>query len=729
MSELSEEPSLTFLQEGDTCEYIAQAARAAVLVETATYFGGLRQALLKARRRVIICGWDVDGRMRLVGPAGTADDGAPEPLREFLSHLSERRPKLRIDLVLWDYTALYARDREAFPTLNLGWRTPAGICLTLDDTLPAEASQHQKIVVIDDCLAFCGGIDLAARRWDTSEHRADDVRRRDPAGDVYEPFHDVQVMVDGPAAKRLGQIAEHRLRLAGGSGNFGDGAVQDGHEGFPPEDPWPDDVTLYFRDVTVGMALTRPAFAELDELRQVEALFIRSIASAERLIYIENQYLTAISVADALIERLRENTELEVVVVCPKANQGWAERHTMAAGRVEFMSRIADSGNEDRVAVVMPVVDGNVPVMVHAKVMIVDDRLLRVGSANLNNRSMGLDSECDLAFEATRDDHRSSIRNIRSRLLAEHLGVEPSEVGAALDAGQSALALIRERGNGPRGLRPVDPEALADVDHAELQPLLAVADPDRPITVDGILAYGDGGTGEKRGDDVQAILKRYGSGVAILAGVISLALVWQYTPLSKIADVSAAMAWLGGLANTPWSPLLVLVIYVGLGLLVFPVTILIAATAVLFGPWLGFAYALGGSVTSALTAYGAGALFGKKFMRYNPGPMVARVSKALGRHGVIAIVTMRLLPVAPFTVVNVLAGASHVSIRDFALGTVIGMAPGIAVMTILGSGLGELSRAPGISSVAWVSGALAIAVVWTWAVRHFVGRRVKAPGA
>src|SRR5690606_32834780 len=105
-------------------------------IDAAAYFAALREALLRARHRIVICGWDIDGRVRLVGPDGAAHDGAPEGLREFLCHLVQRRPELRIDVVLWDFTTLYAFDREAFPVINLGWLTPEAINLTLDGSLP-----------------------------------------------------------------------------------------------------------------------------------------------------------------------------------------------------------------------------------------------------------------------------------------------------------------------------------------------------------------------------------------------------------------------------------------------------------------------------------------------------------------------------------------------------------------------------------------------------------------
>ncbi len=129
---------------------------------------------------------------------------------DFLTVLVNERPQLTVHLLVWDYSVLYALEREPFPTISLGWRTPRRIRFCLDEDLPAGASHHQKIVVVDDAIAFCGGLDITIRRWDTAEHRLDEARRVDPAGVPYRPFHDVQAVVDGAAAQALAELARER---------------------------------------------------------------------------------------------------------------------------------------------------------------------------------------------------------------------------------------------------------------------------------------------------------------------------------------------------------------------------------------------------------------------------------------------------------------------------------------------------------------------------------------
>jgi len=207
---------MTFLRPGDNVWRIERAARAAVLVDGAAFFDAVRQSFLKARRSILIVGWDIDSRTRLVGESGKPADGYPSGFADFLGQLVATRSELHIDLLLWDYSLLYAGERELLPRLSLQWRTPERISLCLDDTVPFGCSQHQKIVVVDDAVAFSGGLDLTVRRWDTSRHDADNRNRVDPSGHPYRPFHVVQMMVDGEAAHALASLARWRWCRANG---------------------------------------------------------------------------------------------------------------------------------------------------------------------------------------------------------------------------------------------------------------------------------------------------------------------------------------------------------------------------------------------------------------------------------------------------------------------------------------------------------------------------------
>jgi phosphatidylserine/phosphatidylglycerophosphate/cardiolipin synthase-like enzyme len=106
---------------------------------------------------------------------------------------------------------IYAMEREFSPRDNLKWRTHRRIHFCLDGHHPVGASQHQKIVMVDDAVAFVGGFGLSKWRWDTSDYRPGDPRRTDPDGEPYPPFHDLQMAVDGPAARVLDELGQRAV--------------------------------------------------------------------------------------------------------------------------------------------------------------------------------------------------------------------------------------------------------------------------------------------------------------------------------------------------------------------------------------------------------------------------------------------------------------------------------------------------------------------------------------
>src|SRR5262245_41914907 len=228
------------LRRGRNAWRVERADRMAVLVDGGAFFRAVRETLVKARRSVFIVGWDLHSQTRLVGEDGRAADGYPETLADLLSALVRERPKLIVRLLLWDYSVLYANERELFPAVALGWSTPSRVRFALDDAVPFGSSQHQKLVVVDDAVAFSGGLDVTIRRWDSPDHAVDHPHRIDLAGKPYRPFHDVQAVVDGAAARSLGGIARARWMCATGE------RVQAAQTASVP---WPDSVTPDFTEI------------------------------------------------------------------------------------------------------------------------------------------------------------------------------------------------------------------------------------------------------------------------------------------------------------------------------------------------------------------------------------------------------------------------------------------------------------------------------------------------
>lgn len=699
-------PFSTVIRPGRNAWRAADAARAAVLIDAGQYFGAVREALLKAQSTAFIIGWDLDSRTRLVGEDGRADDGYPEGLIDFLTALVERRPKLLIHLLVWDYSILYANERELFPS-SLQWRTPPQIRFCLDDHLPLGASQHQKMVVIDDAVAFSGGLDITDRRWDTREHRLDDPRRVDLAGAPYPPFHDVQAVVDGAAATALAELARMR---------WTNGACQRVPPLRPAGDPWPQSIAPDLTDISLGIARTQPAIDDDKEIHEVETLFFDMADAAERYVYIENQYLTSQSFAERLARRMTERPDLEVVLVTPKHAHSWLEEQTMQVGLSRFMQIFADNGVRERVRLLYPRVcnqGDSIDTMVHSKVMIVDDRILRVGSANLNNRSFGVDSECDLALQASNADHCRSIARIRDRLVGHFCGVSATDVATALAQTGSLIKAVESFRNNSHCLAPVP---ISPGEDGGIAALREIGDPERPIAAP---EFAKTFVGER---PPARRVRQFVKVIAVGLFLVLLMLLWTFTPLASLTDPQTIRDYFSAIAVVPAAPAIVLAVFVTAGLLVFPVTLLIAATAATFGPWLGFAYATAGAIASAIATYGVGALVGRRTLENLLGPGVNRIRRSITRHGVFAVATVRMVPIAPFTVINLAAGASRIPFADYVFGTLLGMLPGLALMSALGHQIFNVLTAPTLLNiglfvlaiVAWIAASLGTQALLTW---------------
>lgn len=439
-----------YLQPGRNCWAIERADRARVIVDACDYFRTIRQAMLRAREQILLIGWDFDTRI-LLDPDAEGGDGAPARLGEFVLWLSENRPDLRIYILKWDIGALKMLGRGRSLLTATRWALHDRITFKLDGAHPHGCSHHQKIVVIDDAFAVCGGIDMTGDRWDTPDHIDEDPRRTRPGGRRYKPWHDMTMLVDGACARRLGELGRDRWVAAGG---------ERPPLPAPGSDPWPPDLRPMFRDVDLGIARTRAAWNGLPGVDEVETLFLDQIASARHFLYIETQYFTSRRLAEAIAARMAAPDPPEIVLVGPAKADGWLEQVAMDHARVRLVRAIGKQDAGGRFRVYTPVTTGGTPVYVHAKLLIADDVVLRVGSANMNNRSLGLDSECDLVLDCRLEANRAhceTITALRHRLLAEHMGMEIAPLAAALDAHQGSMIAAIEalRGQG-RTLWPLE---------------------------------------------------------------------------------------------------------------------------------------------------------------------------------------------------------------------------------------------------------------------------------
>jgi phospholipase D1/2 len=453
------------LRPGATCWRLEQATRAALIVDAADYFLHLRDAMTRADRAIYLIGWDFDLRIEMVpgesDANGDAPDGWPNRLDAFLEAVVSRKPELRLHILKWDGAMIADLATQAWETLSLKLGSDR-IRFALDSHHPAGACHHQKIVVIDDEVAFCGGIDVTTGRWDTRDHAPRDPRRTDPDGSLHQPWHDVTTALEGPVAAALGDLARNRWHAATGE------ALPVPHGVGAPA--WPGGLEPHARDVEIGIARTEPRYHGAKLVDEIERLYLAAIRSARRTIYVESQYLAAGSICEAMEARLAEPDGPEIVVVNPLSAESFLEDEAMHSVRSRMIERLREAdarGGGGRFAIFHPVNAEGTPIYVHAKVFIVDDRLLRIGSSNIDNRSMGFDTECDVALEASSEAERGLIGEFTRSLLAEHLGFASDEVGAAWREQGSLVGAIEALGRPDgRGLRPIEPHRLDPLERA-----------------------------------------------------------------------------------------------------------------------------------------------------------------------------------------------------------------------------------------------------------------------
>ncbi|BBA34572.1 phospholipase D [Methylocaldum marinum] len=695
------------LRPGSNCWRSAHASRVSFLIDSSAYFPALREAAIRARHAIFIVGWDIDSRTKLVQDG--VNDGFPIQLGDFLKSLADHRRGLEVYILNWDFAMLYAAGREVLPIYTLGWQSHRHLHFYLDGRHPVGASHHQKIVVIDDAVAFVGGMDLAQERWDTPDHEPNAPYRRRSNGQAYPPVHDVQMMADGAAAAALGVLVRERWRLATG--------CELGIGNHAATDPWPPSIAPDIRNVDIAISRTIPRFNGAGEILELRQLYLDAIKSAKDTIYIENQYLTASSIGSLLEFRLRQPSPPEVVVVSRLTGGGWLEQTTMEVLRARLLRRLRAADRYRKFRIYYPHCEGldEQCINVHSKLMVVDDRLALVGSANLNNRSMGLDTECNLAVEATDAETATAIAGLRNRLLAEHLGVGTDRVEQAIRNEGSLIRGIESLRGNAHTLRHLEGEVSPEAD--ALLPQASVVDPEAPIDPDRLI------------DELIPVehrpsaRKRITATLSLLAAIGALAAAWRWGPLHDWLDKETLISVGRTFQRIPATPVWVIGAYIIAALTAIPITLVIFVTAVVFGPTSGFVYAILGSLISASLTFALGQVFGRDLVRRLGGSRLNTLSRWLRHRGLLAMLTVRLIPVAPFTVVNLVAGASHIRFRDFLLGTIFGMVPGTLAITVFSDRLAAAVHHPSPVNIALLVGSAIVIGTAAFATYRWLRRR------
>jgi phosphatidylserine/phosphatidylglycerophosphate/cardiolipin synthase-like enzyme/uncharacterized membrane protein YdjX (TVP38/TMEM64 family) len=699
---------VAFLVPGSNCWKKVTADRLSLLQDAGPTFAAMASVMEAAQRTIFIVGWDLDSRTVL-----RPDENDPyrRTLLPLLCRCLELRPELHIFVLIWDFSFIYSFEREPRPRRQFGRAHPR-LHFSLDANHGSGGSHHQKLVVVDDQVAFVGGIDLTLHRWDVPEHRPQDHRRTEASGALYDPFHDVHAVVSGPAAVALGELARDRwqadrrrpappppVRLpAGGAAGAADPATVGGDSSV-----WPADLAVDATMIEVGLARTlvcpgRPA------IKEVEALTLGAIAAAERWIYAENQYLTSGAITRALGRLLSADTGPEVVLLLPEVESGWKEQSSMGILRAQALAYLLQKDRHRRLRLLTPVVsrDGESRrVAVHAKVLVIDDVLAKIGSANFSNRSLGLDSECDLAVEGCDPASRSFVASVRNRLLGEHMGLPPEQVAARLAEHGSLLRLVDEHPvSSPRALVPTPTSGEAPFDFAVLDG--AMVDPPEPWSANLLLDRAVPVPLRRR------LARRWLRPVCFAAAVLMVWVVWHHWDPSARRLHASVLRMATLIAERPAGGLIAVIVYAVAGTLFIPVTLLATATLTVFGLWPGVVVAWAGGVLSATLSHTIGAALGQRAVAWIPERVGTSLRRFLTRQAFWSVVFMRLLPLGNFGALNTVAGAIKVPRRSFILGNMVGLLPGLIGLGVIVDRFLAVLRYPSAANVVVVVALVAL---------------------
>lgn len=640
------------LKAGRNCWRIGPINSGKFLIDGQAYFNDIEKHLHLAKDSIFIIGWDFDSRIFLSEKSKQKN----LPLGRLLEKLCEKNPRLDIYILIWDPIYFYAFNRQPFQRWLFSRLTRSRIHFILDHQHPLTASHHQKLIVIDKNLAYCGGIDLTSSRWDSSHHLSHDKRRVSPNGKPYPPFHDVSIRIEGKAVHDLFALAKKRWYDAGGQ------AINK-----PIRDAYWNNLTKDFSHSLVAISRTMPSFLNHQGIREIERLYLDLIKSSKSYIYIENQYFASQTVSDALAHSLQKTTGPEIIIVTTPNHEGWIEERTMGATRNKLLSNLYESDIHHRLGVYTPHIKGT-KYTLHSKIMVVDHIYAVIGSANLNNRSMGMDSECTITLSGINNNlTMASIQTFMNRLLAEHLGTKEYTISDMYDKKRSYLKTINSLQSSGRRLSGYRTRVndwimnfLGD---------LSIIDPKNPFDIELDLdktLFITWLTNLKVGGYIC-------NAIGILVGVYIL-----FASSNHFTQTIPILKTEFFISSLPiFFSLQILCFIMCLAIIPFILQILIITnlSPIWSAPILGIMLC----IVSMTTTYYLGKLIGPRAIhRY----LIARphiIYQRLRGTGLLPIIFTRLLLWLPFNAINLVAGSASVKKKRFIIGSIIGMLPKIIV--------------------------------------------------
>ncbi|MFS1703228.1 VTT domain-containing protein [Alteromonas sp. AMM-1] len=680
---------------GHNCWHTATAAHATPLIDCANYYSALHSSICKAQKQIIIVGWDIDSRIKLLHGDAEEKSEAPSAIGELIKWKAEQNPDLQVYILRWDSSFAFFDQREMWALEVWEDKTPDNVHVLLDDSIPMGGSQHQKLVIIDNELAYSGGMDVALHRWDTREHLIDEPGRIGPDGE-YGPFHDVQMVSCGAIVAHLAALARWRWnRLSDSPIDTPDNQPGNG-DCRPPT--WPEGVTSCFEQVPLAIARTLPDMDDIEGVQEVRNMLLDLIDQAEEFIYIENQFTTREEIAHALNKQLKAKPALEVLIVSSYDPNGLFETEAFWASRLAFKDIVEQGVDTHRVKMTYSSIRDQQGRMaykrIHSKVMTIDDRYLVIGSSNLSNRSMTLDTEVDVVMYGDTPSNRKCIVFTRNDLIAEHTGRSVEVTKSIMQGGHIVDALMANQFAHGYVLTEINDTEFTHPSRSNIYRTLS--DPDAPLIppMKGLSGRLTAITNPRRRTIMISI------GLVVFACIAGL-LIWLSNTVPWL-DSERIGAFLEQSRGTYFALPTVLLVYLVGGLLFFPVTVLSLAVAAIFGPVWGPIYGIIGALLSAGTTFLLGKGLGNAGLRKLGGPKVEAVDEKLANSGIVGVASVRMLPIAPFSLVNLVAGISSIGFVQFLIGTFLGMFPQMIAKGLVGDSIMQIFKQPSVETIAYL---------------------------
>lgn len=479
---------MTILKPGRNCSGIYHANTTGLIIDARDYYRLFYDTARKARRYILMTGWQFDTEVSLLRGEDTGRAAGEIKFIHFLEELCENNPELEIYILAWDFSVFFAMEREWFQDIIFEWSTNERINFRFDSNHAFNATHHQKMVIIDDEIAFAGGIDICSSRWDDRDHLFDNQYRRNVDGSNYGSYHDIQSYHTGPIVKEMTDIFLDRWNHSEGT-TLSLPATEGYQLSIDIGPLLPVATNLAAISRTQAKSLQPP----LNEIFEIRYLFSDAILSAEKLIYIENQYFSSQAVYRALIDRMTavERSRIQIILILPD-RLPFTEELLLGLPQMRMLRSLQQVAEQNghSIGIYSSVCMKNGErklTFIHSKLLLVDDRFLTIGSANITNRSMGLDTELNVSWEAESEEQTEligSIRAIRASLLAEHAGLYGQNQEHNFEQIDNLIPHLENLASYPETrLCHYSPEPTLENSgwHDALEPITSIVDPEEDI--------------------------------------------------------------------------------------------------------------------------------------------------------------------------------------------------------------------------------------------------------